>query len=107
VKNQMPVALDCPECGRIRWSDEDGCCSMCGSACSWVYAGFRLSPEGQQITRAQWWRIVFERAKEYETVTPALAQVCKTMTVGDALAKPSARRRLDSDAIEDATVLMW
>ena len=85
MKILIPITLDCPECGRICWTDEDGCCAQCGSDCSWNYPGRRLSPEGQQITRAQWWRIVYERAKEYGTVTPALAQVCKTLTVGSGL----------------------
>lgn len=77
------IALDCPECGRIRWTDVDGCCAMCGSVCSWVYEGARLSPNGEIIRRAHWYRIVAERAKEYGSgcVTPALAQVCRTKEV--------------------------
>lgn len=90
MKLGNPIALDCPECGRIRWIDEDGCCAQCGLDCSWLYPGVRLSPEGQPITRVQWYRIVADRAAEYGHgyVTPALAQVCKTLIVGQAAGQP-------------------
>lgn len=79
------IAADCPECGRVRRVDEDGCCAQCGSDCSWIFEGVRMSPLWLPITRAQWYRIVLDRAKEYGRVTPALAQVCKTLHCGRGL----------------------
>jgi len=50
-------------------------------------------------------RIVVTRAREYGTVTPALAQVCKTLSVGAAIRCPQhGGLGFPAAPITDATV---
>lgn len=90
------IALDCPECGRVNKHDGDGCCACCGRDLCLVFENCRVywGEEGRgggHFSRAHWYRVVASVAAEYGTVTPALAQVCKTKRTGQASARKEGR----------------
>jgi len=73
------VRVDCPVCGWFSGTDEDGCCPRCGRDVSWVYDHCRIYL-CNRISRAHWYLVVAEAAREYGKAyaTPALREICKT-----------------------------